>query len=64
MKEHINVRGITGKRAARYLENASKLSFLKLVSPKERQQYIDAVKILRNLSDKYCEMHGLPLDID
>lgn len=64
MKEHKNVRGITGKRAARYLENANKLLFLKLDSPKERRQYFDAVYTLRSLSDKYCEMHGLPLDID
>lgn len=64
MKEHKNIRGITGKRAARYLEKAHKLVFYNLVSPKERRQYFDAVKILRSLSDKYCEIHGLPLDID
>ena len=64
MKEYKNIRGITGKRATRYLENAHKLVFHNLVSPKERRQYFDAVKTLRSLSDKYCELHGLPLDID
>ena len=64
MKEYKNIRGITGNRAARYLENANKLMFYKLASPKERCQYFDAVKTLRSLSDKYCEITGLPYDLD
>lgn len=64
MKEYKNIRGITGKRAARYLEKANKLIFYNLVSPEERRQYFNAVKTLRGLSDKYCEIHGLPYDLD
>lgn len=54
-------RGITGNNAVQIVQYANKLVALNLVSEKDRQKYFDAIKILRSLSDQYCEIHGLDL---
>lgn len=64
MKQVVTNRGITGRRVLRYAKLANKMIFYNLVTPKERQEYFKAVKVLRNLSDQYCYTNGLPLDED
>ena len=54
-------RGITGSNSVQIVQYANKLVTLNLVSPKERKKYFDAIKALRDLSDQYCEIHGLEL---
>lgn len=61
MKKKVETRGITGEKAVKYAELANKLVFYNLVSPQERNKYFDAIKALRDLADKYCEIHGLDL---
>ena len=34
---------------------------LNLVSPEERRQYFNAIYALRELADKYCNIHGLEI---
>lgn len=58
-----NQRAITGDRVLVYTRFASKSVFYNLVTPKERKQYFEAVKVLRNLADEYCETCGID-DID
>lgn len=64
MANKTNNRGITGKRAIRYAKNASSLVTSNDLTPEERKQYFEAIKVLRNLSDKYCVFHNIPVDED
>ena len=57
-------RGITGNRVLRYAKFADKMIFYNLVTPKERKEFFKAVKVLRDLSDQYCNITGLPLEED
>lgn len=54
-------RTITGNKAVQIVQYANKLVAQNLVSAKDRQKYFDAIKALRDLSDQYCEICGLPL---
>ena len=54
-------RSITGNKAVQIVQYANKLVAQNLVSAKDRQKYFDAIKALRDLSDQYCEIIGLPL---
>ena len=61
MKKEIKTRSITGIKAVKYTELANKMVMLNLVSPEERRQYFDAIYALRELADKYCNIHGLEI---
>lgn len=61
MKKQVTVRTITGNKAVKYTELANKMVMQNLVSPQERKQYFDAIKALRELADKYCEIVGLEI---
>ena len=61
MKKEIETRGITGRKALKYTELANKLVMDNLVSPEERRQYFNAIYALRELADKYCDIHGLEI---
>lgn len=54
-------RSITGNKAVQIVQYANKLVALNLVSEEDRRKYFDAIKALRDLSDQYCEIHGLEL---
>ena len=54
-------RSITGNKAVQIVQYANKLVGQNLVSAKDRQKYFGAIKALRDLSDQYCEIIGLPL---
>lgn len=54
-------RGITGSNSVQIVEYANKLITLGLVSPTDRKKYFHAMQALRDLSDQYCEIHGLEL---
>ena len=61
MKKEIKTRGITGRKALKYTELANKMVMLNLVSSEERRQYFNAIYALRELADKYCDIHGLEI---
>lgn len=61
MKKEVKTRTITGNKAVKYTELANKMVMLNLVSPEERRQYFDAISALRELADKYCNIHGLKI---
>lgn len=61
MKTKVVTRSITGNKAVKYTELANKMVSQNLVSPQERKQYFDAIKALRELADKYCEIVGLEI---
>ena len=61
MKKEVKTRSITGTKAVKYAELANKMVMLNLVSPEERRQYFDAIYALRELADKYCNIHGLEI---
>ena len=61
MKKEIKTRSITGIKAVKYTELANKMVTLNLVSPEERRQYFDAIYAIRELADKYCNIHGLEI---
>lgn len=54
-------RSITGNKAVQIVQYANKLVAMKLVSEEDRRKYFDAIKVLRDLSDQYCEINGLKL---
>ena len=54
-------RSITGNKAVQIVQYANKLVVKKLVSEEDRRKYFDAIKVLRDLSDQYCEINGLKL---
>lgn len=54
-------RSITGNKAVQIVQYANKLVAKKLVSEEDRRKYFDAIKVLRDLSDQYCEISGLKL---
>ena len=54
-------RSITGNKAVQIVQYANKLVAKKLVSKEDRRKYFDAIKVLRDLSDQYCEINGLKL---
>lgn len=54
-------RTITGNKAVQIVQYANKLVAQNLVSAEERKKYFAAIKALRDLSDLYCEIHGLEL---
>lgn len=60
-KQSAQTRPITGKKAEEILKYAHKLVSLQLCSIEQRKVYFDAIKALRELSDEYCEICGLPL---
>lgn len=62
MKQVVTTRGITGNRVLRYAKFANKMIFYNLVTPKERKEFFKAVMVLRDLSDQYCNINGLPLE--
>ena len=61
MKKEVKTRGITGDKAVKYAELANKIVMSNLVSPEERRKYFDAIYALRELADKYCNIHGLEI---
>ena len=61
MKKEVKTRSITGFKAVKYTELANEMVMLNLVSPEERRQYFDAIYALRELADKYCDIHGLEI---
>lgn len=61
MEKETKTRGITGIKAMKYTELANKMVMLNLVSPEERRQYFNAIYALRELADKYCNIHGLEI---
>ena len=61
MRKEVETRGITGIKAMKYTELANKMVMLNLVSPEERRQYFNAIYALRELADKYCNIHGLEI---
>lgn len=61
MKKEVKTRSITGIKAVKYTELAGKMIMLNLVSPEERRQYFHAIYALRELADKYCDIHGLEI---
>ena len=61
MKKEIKTRSITGNKAVKYIELANKMVMHNLVSPEERRQYFNAIYTLRELADKYCDIHGLEI---
>ena len=61
MRKEVKTRSITGIRAMKYTELANKMVMLNLVSPEERRQYFNAIYALRELADKYCNIHGLEI---
>ena len=62
MKQVVTTSAITGNRVLRYAKLANKMIFYNLDTPEERKEYFKAVKVLRDLSDRYCNINGLPLD--
>lgn len=60
-KQSAQTRPITGKKTEEILKYAHKLVSLQLCSIEQRKVYFDAIKALRELSDEYCEICGLPL---
>lgn len=60
-KQSTSTRPITGRRVEERLKHANKLISLKLCSVEQRKAYFTAVETLRELSDEYCEITGLPL---
>ena len=61
MRKEVETRSITGIKAMKYTELANKMVMLNLVSPEERRQYFNAIYALRELADKYCNIHGLEI---
>ena len=61
MKKEIKTRSLTGNKAIKYIELANKMVMNNLVSPEERRQYFNAIYALRELADKYCDIHGLEI---
>lgn len=61
-KKSNNQRSITGMRAIVYTKYANKLLSEHLATPKERNQYFEAVETLRDLADKYGEIIGVNMD--
>lgn len=61
MEKEVKTRSVTGIKAMKYTELANKMVMLNLVSPEERRQYFDAIYSLRELADKYCNIHGLEI---
>ena len=61
MKKEVKTRSVTGIKAMKYTELANRMVMLNLVSPEERRQYFDAIYSLRELADKYCNIHGLEI---
>ena len=61
MKKEIKIRILTGNKAVKYTKLANKLVMNNLVSPEERRQYFNAIYALRELADKYCDIHGLEI---
>ena len=61
MEKEVKTRSVTGIKAMKYAELANKMVILNLVSPEERRQYFDAIYALRELADKYCNIHGLEI---
>ena len=61
MKKEIKTRSLTGNKAIKYIELANKMVMNNLVSPEERRQYFNAIYALRELADKYCNIHGLEI---
>ena len=56
------MRNITGMRALVYTKYASKLLQANLATPEEKSKYFKAVETLRDLADKYGEIHGIDMD--
>lgn len=54
-------RTITGNKSVQIVQYANKLVAKGLVSAEDRRKYFNAIKALRDLSDLYCEINGLPL---
>ena len=61
MKKEIKTRSLTGNKAVKYTELANKLVMNNLVSPEKRRQYLNVIYALRELDDKYCDIHGLEI---
>ena len=61
-KKSNNQRSITGMRAIVYTKYANKLLWEHLATPKEINQYFEAVETLRDLADKYGEIIGVNMD--
>ena len=61
MEKEVKTRSVTGIKAMKYTELANRMVMLNLVSPEERRQYFDAIYSLRELADKYCNIHGLEI---
>ena len=57
-----NMRNITGMRALVYTKYANKLLHTNLATPEEKRKYFKAVETLRDLADKYGEIHGIDMD--
>jgi hypothetical protein len=56
------MRNITGMRALVYTKYANKLLNTNLATPEEKRKYFEAVETLRDLADKYGEIHGIDMD--
>lgn len=56
------MRNITGMRALVYTKYANKLLHTNLATPEEKSKYFKAVETLRDLADKYGEIHGIDMD--
>ena len=61
MEKEVKTRSITGIKAMKYTELANKMVMLSLVSLEERRQYFNAIYALRELAEKYCNIHGLEI---
>lgn len=55
-------RGITRDRALRYTYYADKLTSSVLSTEEEKRKFFHAIYTLRELSDKFCEIHGIDAD--
>lgn len=62
IKKENNQRSITGMRALVYTKYADKFVSDHFATPKERNQYFEAIKTLRALADKYGEINGIDID--
>ena len=61
-KKIVNGRWVTGDHALVYTRFASKALFFNLVTPKQRKQYFEAIKVLRDIADEHCKMLGIDID--